>query len=153
MTLLVLLGLGECLGSSGGRVAPGNTLSRTQAATRAPNVRPRGPRVSLPPCACLPGHSEHIWQRRAARSAIEHLGLERALGWRVSRWSWAANRSVWRVLWRAVFSFKGIWGKWRIRGRKVYSGMFCARFLRVGGAFSFQAGAWRAQIRNRCVGG
>ena len=53
----------------------------------------------------------------------------------------------------AVFSFRGIWGNWRIRGGKVYSGMFCARFLRVGGAFSFQAGAWRAQIRNRCVGG
>lgn len=89
-------------------MAPGNTLSHTQAATRAPNVRPRGPRVSLPPCACLPGHSEHL----AAEALIQPsdiLGLEACFG--VEGFPVELGRQplgVEGVLWRAVFGFKGI---------------------------------------------
>lgn len=53
-----------------------------------------------------------------------------------------------------VFSFGSIWGKWENWGREEgFFRNFCARFLRVGGAFLFQTDASRAQIRNRCVGG
>lgn len=155
MILLVLLGLGECLGRAGG---PGHTLSRTRAAIRAPNGCPRGPRsepdASVP--ASRPGRNTSGSGGPPSRPSktSRTSGPWSSLGrWGVSWLSLAENCLVWRVLLGVVFSFRRIWGNWRVGRGKVLFRNFCARFLRVGGAFSFQTGAWRAQIRNRCVGG
>lgn len=69
-------------------MAPGNTVPHPggNAGSERSSPRPQSEPASL----CLPpGPLRAHLAAEGRRSAIEHLGLERALGWRVSRWSWS----------------------------------------------------------------